>query len=365
VDGQVRKQIQNGQTNTYSIDPAGRVHKTVGEGTTNLTAIDHYDGGGEALAWRDEGEGKYTRLIPGIDGSPCATQTNGGTPVLQLYDLQGDVVGTAALSETETKLLSTYNSTEFGVQVNGPPPTKYSWLGAEAVSSELSSGSVIMGTVSYVPQLGRLLETQAVIPPGMAINGAQGVPFTAQASTWSIQANETQARTDQENYEAELQRAAEQEAEEKACAIGSMCQAPGENYSPYEGAEEYDPEGLASYKTTMKRAQELHNDAAKGLAAGLLADLVLAGVAEGGAAYAAELELSAASLESCVAVGKGTSGEAGRWGTCFINETKFLGVPISAEAEFCEYRENRSWGKKSHNYYYCLGSGEVRSGPWY
>jgi len=238
VDGQVRKQIQNEQTNTYSIDPAGRVRKTVSEGTTSLTAIDHYDGGGEALTWRDEGESKYTRLIPGIDGSLSATQSNGGTPVLQLHDLQGDVVGTAALSETETKLLSTYNSTEFGVQVNGPPPTKYSWLGAEGVASELSSGSMIMGTVSYVPQLGRSLETQAVIPPGMATNGAQGVPFIAQASAWSIQANETQARTDQENYEAELQKAAEKEAEEKACAIASMCQTPGENYSPGEGEDE-------------------------------------------------------------------------------------------------------------------------------
>ncbi len=204
------------------------MRKTVGEGTTNLTAINHYDGSGEALAWRDEGESKYTRLIPGIDGSLSATQTNGGTPVLQLHDLQGDVVGTAALSETETRLLSTYNSTEFGVQVNGPPPTKYSWLGGEAASSELSSGTLIMGTVSYVPQLGRQLQTQVVIPPGMAIDGAEGVPYIVQVSGWSIQALEAQAKIDGQIYDAELQKAEEQEAQEKACAIASMCVTPEE-----------------------------------------------------------------------------------------------------------------------------------------
>jgi hypothetical protein len=170
---------------SYSIDPSGRVRKIVAEGTTNLTTIDHYGGGGEALTWKDEGSGKYTRLIPGIDGSLCATETNGLAPVLQVHDLQGDIVATAALSETETKLLSKYESTEFGVPVNGPPPTKYSWLGAAAVSSELSSGELVTGTVAYQPQLGRALQTQAVVPPGMAVNGAEGSAYISQVSVRS------------------------------------------------------------------------------------------------------------------------------------------------------------------------------------
>jgi len=69
VDGQVEKQSQNGQENTYY---------------TNQTTINHYAGTGEALSWKDEGEGKYTRLIPRTVPS-------------------------------------------FGVPVNEPPPTKYSW----------------------------------------------------------------------------------------------------------------------------------------------------------------------------------------------------------------------------------------------
>jgi sugar lactone lactonase YvrE len=231
TDGQVQKQSQNAQTNTYSLDPAGRIRKTVAEGTTKLTTISHYGGPGEALTWKEEGEktGKYTRLIPGIDGTLTATEASGQEAVLQLHDLQGDVVATAGLSETETKLLSPYNSTEFGVPVNGTPPTKYSWLGAEAVSSELSSGTLITGTVSYVPQLGRPLQTVAVVPPGVAVNGAEGIPYIAQASAWSIDANTATGEEDAHEYEATLEEAAKREAEEKACAIASMCTPPEEN----------------------------------------------------------------------------------------------------------------------------------------
>ncbi len=225
VDGQVQKQSQNGQTNTYTLDPEGRILKTVGEGTTKLTTIDHYDGSGEAVTWKEEGSGKYTRLIPGIEGGLSATQTNGETPILQLHDLQGDVVATAALSETETKLLTTYNSTEFGVPVNGTPPTKYSWLGSAGVSSELSSGASIMGTVSYVPQLGRALQTQPVIPPGAGVKSAEGVPYTSQVSAWSINSATTVAQNGAHEYEIEQQKTAQREAEEKRCTtVASMCQ---------------------------------------------------------------------------------------------------------------------------------------------
>ncbi len=225
VDGQVQKQSQNGQTNTYTLDPEGRILKTVGEGTTKLTTIDHYDGSGEAVTWKEEGSGKYTRLIPGIEGGLSATQTNGETPILQLHDLQGDVVATAALSETETKLLTTYNSTEFGVPVNGTPPTKYSWLGSAGVSSELPSGASIMGTVSYVPQLGRALQTQPVIPPGAGVKSAEGVPYTSQVSAWSINSATIVAQNGAHEYEIEQQKAAQREAEEKRCStVASMCQ---------------------------------------------------------------------------------------------------------------------------------------------
>ena len=151
-----------------------------------------------------------------------AFPANAGTPVLQLHDLQGDIVGTVGDSESETKLLTKYNGTEFGVPTTGSPP-KYSWLGASGASSELSSGTLIQGTVAYQPQLGRALQTQAITPPGEAINGAEGQSYTAQLSAWSIAyANAAAARHVEEGTAEEKRKA--QEAEE---AILRQCQEEG------------------------------------------------------------------------------------------------------------------------------------------
>jgi hypothetical protein len=40
----------------------------------------------------------------GIDGGLDAIQESGKTPVLELHDLEGNIVGTVADSESETKL---------------------------------------------------------------------------------------------------------------------------------------------------------------------------------------------------------------------------------------------------------------------
>ena len=362
VDGQIAGQEQNKELIGYKYDPGGRTTETASENTetkAKTTVVSHYAGTGGALTWTSEGTEKWIRNIPGIDGSLSAIQESSGATALEIHDLQGDIVGKAAISETETKLLSTYDSTEFGVPTTSNPP-KYSWLGADGVASELSATGVsTQNGSSYVPEIGRKLQPGPIPSPGAFPDGTAPVGVI-EAPYLEAATSQNMARILEENSERE--KAKKSEAEEKVyeCPASECGPLPEEG-----GAEEYDPEGLASYKTTINRAKELHNDAAKGLAAGLLVDLGLPGGAEGGAAYSAELELSAASLEACVEVGKGTPGKAGKWGTCYINETKILGIPISARAEFCEYRETRTWGKKSHNYYYCVESGEVRSGPWY
>ena len=370
VDNQVATQKQNGETVKYEYDPAGRTLETVSEGKTSSKVISHYAGPGEALpTWTSEGSEHWTREIPGIDGALDAIQTSGGSTVLQLNDLQGDIVATAALSESETKLLTTYNSTEFGVPQPGTTPPKYAWLGAGGLASEpsFSSGISTQDGASYVPEIGRPLQTGPIASPGSFPDGTAGVGIV-QASYLQTAAGAIKGIAVER--EAALEEAKRHEAEENAGPPCGSCMSPGPgegNCEPGECVteEEYDPEGLASYKTTMKRAQELRSDAAKGLAVGILIDLGIPGGAEGGADYAAELEISALSLEACVEVGMQTPGKAGRWGACFINETKALGVPLSAKAEFCEYTETRQWGKKPHNVYYCLESGEDRWGPWY
>jgi hypothetical protein len=127
------------------------------------------------------------RNIPGIDGALSAVQTNSAAPVLQLHDLQGDIVATAADNTTETKLLSTYNSTEFGVPNGGKAPPKYSWLGATGVSSELSSGVVTYGATSYVPQTGMALQSEEVMPPGLPEGSGGGSSYTLQEEPWNLQ----------------------------------------------------------------------------------------------------------------------------------------------------------------------------------
>ena len=150
--------------------------------------ISHYDASGGALAWTGEGSGeteKWTRNIPGIDGSLTATQEGEGKTgkpvVLQLHDLKGNAVATAGISETETKLLKKYNSTEFGVPSGKEAPPKYAWLGAVGVAGELPSGVITQDGVTYVPQTGRPLQTEGVAIP--AIQNA-ATPFTRPVEAW-------------------------------------------------------------------------------------------------------------------------------------------------------------------------------------
>ena len=192
VDGAVATQTQNSVTNEYGLDPAGRVLTTA---TGGKTTINHYDGSGEAVAWACEAAigtetcetGKWTRNIPGIDGTLAAVQTNGGTPVLQLHDLKGDVIATAELSPSATKLESTYNSTEFGVPNKEKTPPPFAWLGAADISTSLSSGVITYGATSYVPQTGRTLQSLPVQSPGYPTPIGGGTYATFTAEPWNMQ----------------------------------------------------------------------------------------------------------------------------------------------------------------------------------
>ena len=216
ADNQLYTQAQNGETIEYKMDPEGRTRETVSIGTTTSTTVSHYAGSGNALSWTSETSEKWSRNIPGIGDELAATQTNGETPVLQLHDLKGNIIATAAKSETETKLLSTYNSSEFGVPT-APNPPKYSWLGAAAVTSELSStGVVSQGGSSYVPEIGRPLQTQPIRPPGAYAYGSfSGTPYTTQLSPESIAQSisyGTGAPGRESERQAELRRRAEEDA---------------------------------------------------------------------------------------------------------------------------------------------------------
>ncbi len=221
VDNSIATQTQNGVTNDYYMDPGGRVRETI---TGAKILISHYDGSGEAVAWTCEGTekaetcesgGKWTRNIPGIDGTLTAVENGKGAtyepPILQLHDLQGDVVATIKDKTGETKLESTYNPTEFGVPNGGKEPPKFAWLGAGGVAKSLASGVITEGATSYVPQTGMALQSEEVAPPGLPDgSGGQAASFTA--SPWNLQGAE---RVGAEAPGQEAQR--EKEAWEAAC----------------------------------------------------------------------------------------------------------------------------------------------------
>jgi YD repeat-containing protein len=223
VDGQVAAQEQNKELINYKYDPAGRTSETVSENKetkAKTTMISHY-GSGSASTWTSEGTEKWTREIAGIDGGLDAIQESGKGPLLQLHDLQGNIVGTVADSESETKLLSTYNSTEFGVPTTGSPP-KYSWLGADGVASELTATGVsTQDGASYVPEIGRPLQTGAIASPGSFPNGTGGAgivmaPYLGAASTQLAAAAAQQW--------AEKEEAKKREAEERAFMEEGFCE---------------------------------------------------------------------------------------------------------------------------------------------
>ncbi|HTC60947.1 MAG TPA: RHS repeat-associated core domain-containing protein [Solirubrobacteraceae bacterium] len=166
-DNQLQSQTQNGQTIGYNLDPAGRTREIVSTGKVVASEIQHYAGPGSTPAWTGELSGSWTRNIPSMSGL-SATQHNSETPVLQLTNLHGDIVATAADSETATGLASTIGeASEYGVPATEAPP-KYSWLGASEIRTELPSGVSAMGARSYIPQLGRFLQTDPM--PGGSSN---------------------------------------------------------------------------------------------------------------------------------------------------------------------------------------------------
>jgi YD repeat-containing protein len=185
VDGQVAKQTQSGLTQEFHYDPTGRTRETISEGTKAGTTITHYDGEGQMSAWTSAivgGKEVSTRNVDGIDGTLAAIQITGSEVELQLHDLSGNIIATAQLSETATKLKTTYSSSELGVPTKGQPP-KYAWLGAEGATSEVPGGTVTQDGVTYVPQTAVTLQTRAIeIPAALQAPTAFSDPEPAWAT---------------------------------------------------------------------------------------------------------------------------------------------------------------------------------------
>lgn len=224
-DNQLATQEQNHEAMRYNLDPAGRTRETISTGTTDSDIISHYAGAGDSPAWTVEiPSGHWTRNIPGINGALAAIQNSTGSTELQLPDLHGDIIATASMSETETKLHPTAETTEYGVPRAGSTPSKYTWLGADERPTELPTGIISMGARSYIPQLGRFLQEDPVeggsanayaYTYGDPVNSADpSGEYTATAEEWVYNSSGRIANEGAEAREAEL--AAIKAAEEQA-----------------------------------------------------------------------------------------------------------------------------------------------------
>ena len=226
ADETLASQSQNGQTIGYYLDPSGRDRQIVSTGTINSTVTYHYAGGGDSPAWTEDTSGKWTRNIYGFEGL-VATQNGGESPVLQVQDLKGSVVGTASLSETATGLLSKGDTTEYGVPRTSSPP-KYSWQGGAALRTELPSGVIAMGARSYVPEIGRFLQPDPIeggsanayaYTYGDPVNSADpSGEYTVATPSWvsGFFGEQAEIATEEAIQRAAEEQAALEEAEEKA-----------------------------------------------------------------------------------------------------------------------------------------------------
>ncbi|MGA8352793.1 MAG: hypothetical protein WB698_01320 [Solirubrobacteraceae bacterium] len=173
ADGQVYSQSQNETTNTYQLDPEDRTSLT--ETSTKglpTTTIAHYATPGGAPSWiENRTAGTWTRNIIGFGGL-VAVEESGKEAVLQLRDLQGNIIGTASLSETTGKPLTLERTTTFGVPVSEKPQDKYGWLGTEGLTSNLSSGTIVHDGMTYVPQLDMPIQAEGTPVPAPALTVA-------------------------------------------------------------------------------------------------------------------------------------------------------------------------------------------------
>ena len=242
-DNRLASQTQAGETIGYKLDPSRRTRETVATGHTTASVINHYADSGDEPSWTSEVSGKWTRNVHGIGGGLVAVENNGESATLELPDLNGNIAATASTSKTAKHPLTTTRSTEFGVPTV-EAPTKYSWLGEDEIPTELPSGVLAMGARSYVPQLGRFLQTDPL--PGGSANAyvyTDGDPVNTTDLTGEYVENDYMMGF----YEAENLRAIEREvareqaAREEAERLAAEAAAEVPASETYEGPENLTP----------------------------------------------------------------------------------------------------------------------------
>jgi YD repeat-containing protein len=246
VDGQLASQTQGETSHSYKVDPEDRTMLTNAYNKEILTSatVSHYAGASGTPSWTyNETAATWTRQIGGFAGL-AAVQEAGHEAVLQLSDLNGNVVETASLSASAAEPLTKERSTEFGVPVSEKPVDKYSWLGSSGLSSAFpSTGVVAKDGSTYVPQIGRPLQTTTTAPP---IPTNKATPYVSTVEPWVTAGAASAAAHELSLYE-EQQRKIREAEEAAAASAGAAAAAANALPTPLSASnpewcgEEYGP----------------------------------------------------------------------------------------------------------------------------
>jgi RHS repeat-associated protein len=276
-NNELASQTQGTQTIGDQLDPDGRTREIVSTGKITATEIQHYASPeARTPSWTGELSGNYTRYITGISGALVAIRHNNEKASLQLANLHGDIIATAHDEETPTTLETTITeASEYGVPATEAPP-KYSWLGSHEIPTTLPSGTMAMGVRSYIPQLGRYLQTDP--RPGGSENQyayvyGDPVNTTDLTGEWTFETaawvNEANAGFGAREEQAQLAReqAAREEAERLAAQAAARAQAEAAlntetaGYQNYEEEEYWEEEEEYEYVSDHHNAGATHEEA--------------------------------------------------------------------------------------------------------
>lgn len=153
----------NGTTLTYNLDPNRRAH-TFSSSADSQTHTNHYSGDGDSPAWTSENTAgtNWTRNLSAFGGM-AATMNQAGTIALQFTNVHGDVIGTAATTDTTWTYAALSATDEYGRSSVGGAGSRYDYVGTAQRQRDTNSGLQLMGQRLYNSTTGRFLQVDPVL----------------------------------------------------------------------------------------------------------------------------------------------------------------------------------------------------------
>lgn len=150
----VATQAQGSQTQSFTLDPEQNRIATF-TSPSGATTINHYTDSTDSPTWTSTGT-SWTRNLVGPNGDLAATVNEAGVVTLDIVNLHGGIVATAADDPTATGNSTYQESTEYGQPRDaGGAYGTYGWLGGARRSSDALGGSILMGARLYAECTGR------------------------------------------------------------------------------------------------------------------------------------------------------------------------------------------------------------------